>query len=83
MKGFEGYYLTIYFDSNQQGKGYFSISLQELKKKIKKNKPKLKYIISLVNENNKKMIMISKTKFIFEKIIKIKNKNYYQFKINI
>ena len=83
MKGFKGDYLTVFFDLNQQGKGYFSKSLQELKKKIKQNKPNLKYIISLVNEKNKNMNEISKKKFVFEKKIKIKNKNYKQYKIYI
>ena len=72
--GFKGYYLTIYLDPNEQGKGYFSKSLNLLNDKIKKHKPKLKYIISLVNEKNSKMNIISRFKFKFEK----KNKNKIQ-----
>ena len=83
FKNFEGYYLTVYLDPKEQNKGYFSESLSHLLKKVKKHKPNLKYIFSLVNINNSNMIEISNYKFKFIKKIKIKDNIYNQYKIFI
>ena len=80
---FKGYFLTIYLDTNEQGKGYFSKSLNLLIDKVKTHKPNITHILSLVNEKNSKMNIISKFKFKFEKKIKIKNKFFNQYRIDI
>ena len=83
FQNFKGYYLTVYLDPKEHSKGYFSKSLKQLLKKVKKHKPNLKYIFSLVNINNSNMIEISNYKFKFIKKIKIKDNFYNQYKIFI
>lgn len=83
FQNFKGYYLTVYLDPKEHAKGYFTKSLKQLFKKVKKHKPNLKYIFSLVNINNYNMIEISNYKFKFIKKFKIKDNIYNQYKIFI
>ena len=79
--GNKNYYLTIYFLPEFQGTGLLSISLDLLIKKIKKHKPQVKRLYSLVKDDNKKMLAISRKKFTFDRLIKLQGKRLNQFVI--
>ena len=61
------FYLTVYLDSEFQGKGYFSHSIKLLINKINQEQPRKDKLYSLVRQSNEKMITISNNKFKFIK----------------
>ena len=83
FKSFPNYYLSVYINPKYQGKGYFNKSLSLLLKKVAYNKPKEKFIISLVYEKNDKMNTISKKKFQYMNSIFLNKNRLNQYKINI
>jgi len=79
----KNYYRTTYIHPKHQGKGYFTKSNLLLFNKIKKHKPHLKFIISMVHKNNKKMNIIQNKKGIYINTINYSGKLVNQYKINI
>lgn len=53
------FYLTIYFNPELQGKGYFPISMKLLIEKMKKHKPHKNCIYLMVRDDNHKMNLYS------------------------
>lgn len=64
-------YLTTYFDSKQQGKGYYSKAFKLLLEKIKTHKPYCRSLFSLVRSSNDKMNLISKKQYKFIRQVKL------------
>jgi RimJ/RimL family protein N-acetyltransferase len=77
------FYLTVYMDKNQQGKGYYSSALQLLLKKIKESQPRKTRLYSLVRNTNIKMIQISNNKYDFVKEILLNGEVFTLYSINI
>ncbi len=75
------FYLTIFVSPQSQSSGVFSQSLKLLVKKIKKHKPYLNKLYSLVRESNTKMNQISDKKFTFDRCISLNKTKLNQFVI--
>jgi hypothetical protein len=78
------FFQTVFISNKYQNLGVFSKAIKLLLDEIKKHKPKMKKIYSLVRQSNDKMISISNKKYIFEKEVKIRNElfNLYSIIIN-
>ena len=77
------FFLTIYFNPKQSGKGYYSESMKLLLKKMNKQQPRKDKLFSLVRQSNFKMNQISKSKYKFIKSVKIGNENMNLYSIPI
>jgi len=65
------FYLTIYFNPESQGKGYFPISMKLLTEKMKKHQPSRNSLYLMVREDNLKMNMYSNKNYQFVSKIKM------------
>lgn len=80
---FKNYYLSIYINPKYQGKGVFSKAMKLLLERVAKHKSNIKYILSLVYEDNEKMNAISRKKYEFNGTKQIKNSILNEYKILI
>ena len=80
---FKNYYLSVYINPKYQGKGVFSKAMKLLLERVSKHKPNVKYILSLVYEDNNKMNAISHKKYEFNGTKQIKNSILNEYKILI
>ena len=80
---FKNYYLSIYINPKYQGKGVFSKAMKLLLERVAKHKSNIKYILSLVYEDNEKMNAISRKKYEFNGTQIINNKTLNEYKILI
>jgi RimJ/RimL family protein N-acetyltransferase len=69
------FYLTVYLDPRQQGKGYFTQAINLLLKKMSQYQPRKQKLYSLVRQSNENMIQISNKKFEFIKSVTLGNEN--------
>ena len=76
------FFLTIYFNPKQQGKGYYSESVKLLLEKMNKQQPRKDKLFSLVRQSNIKMNQISKAKYKFIKSTKIGDENMNLYSIS-
>jgi RimJ/RimL family protein N-acetyltransferase len=65
------FFLTIYFNPKQQGKGYYSETMNLLLDEMRKQQPRKRNLYSLVRQSNIKMNEISKAKYKFVKSVKL------------
>ena len=82
------FYLSIYFNPNAQGKGYFMESIKLLLEKMKEHHPRHNKLYMLVRTSNIKMNDISRSKFEqpvdkFQKKVKIGNDYLNQYYIPV
>jgi len=80
---FKNYYLSVYINPKYQGKGVYSNAMKFLLERVTKHKPNVKYILSLVYEDNEKMNTISRKKYEFNGTQKINNSILNEYKILI
>ena len=80
---FKNYYLSVYINSKYQGKGIYSKAIKLLLERVSIHKPNVKYILSLVYEDNEKMNTISHKKYEFNGTQIINNKSLNEYKILI
>jgi len=80
---FKNYYLSVYINQKYQGKGVYSNAMKLLLERVAKHKPNIKYILSLVYEDNEKMNAISHKKYEFNGIRVVNNKSLNEYKIYI
>lgn len=82
------FYLSVYFNPNAQGQGYFMKSIIQLIEKMKIHHPRHNKLFMLVRQSNIKMNNISRSKFMqpsdkFQRKIKIGNDFLNQYYIDI
>jgi RimJ/RimL family protein N-acetyltransferase len=80
---FKNYYLSVYINPKYQGKGVYSNAMKLLLKCVAKHKPNVKYIVSLVYEDNEKMNAISRKKYEFNGTIVLNNSILNEYKIAV
>jgi len=80
---FKNYYLSVYINPKYQGKGIFSKAMKLLLERVSIHKPNVKYILSLVYEDNEKMNAISRKKYEFNGTKKINNLVLNEYKITV
>jgi len=80
---FKNYYLSVYINPTYQSKGVFSKAMTLLLEKVSLHKPNVKYILSLVYENNEKMNAISRKKYEFNGTRIINNATLNEYKIAV
>ena len=80
---FKNYYLSVYINPKYQGKGVFSKAMKLLLERVAKHKPNVKYILSLVYEDNEKMNAISRKKYEFNGTMVLNNSILNEYKILI
>jgi RimJ/RimL family protein N-acetyltransferase len=83
FRKFKNYYLSVYINPKYQGKGIYSKAMTLLLERVSIHKPNVKYILSLVYEDNKKMNAISRKKYEFNGTRIINNKSLNEYKILI
>ncbi len=82
------FYLSVYFNPNAQGNGYFMKSIKLLIEKMKIHHPRHNKLFMLVRQSNIKMNSISRAKFLqpsdkFQRKIKIGNDFLNQYYIDV
>ena len=80
---FKNYYLSVFINPNYQGKGVYSNAMKLLLERVAIHKPNIKYILSLVYEDNEKMNAISSKKYKYNGKQKINNLVLNEYKIEV
>jgi RimJ/RimL family protein N-acetyltransferase len=61
------YSITVFIDPNFQEKGYFTKSINLLKRRVKRYRPRISYLFFQVHQSNKKMNQIMENKYEYVK----------------
>ena len=80
---FKNYYLSVYINQKYQGKGVYSNAMKLLLERVAKHKPNIKYILSLVYEDNEKMNAISHKKYEYNGTLILNNSILNEYKIAV
>lgn len=77
------FYLTVYMNPKEQGKGYYNRAIELLIKKMRKHQPGKTKLYLLVRQSNEKMNLISKKKYNFINEVKINQEKLNHYYIDL
>ena len=77
------FYLTVYMNPKEQGKGYYNRAIELLIKKMRKHQPRKTKLYLLVRQSNEKMNLISKKKYNFINEVKINQEKLNHYYIDL
>ena len=77
------FYLTVYMNPKEQGKGYYNKAIELLIEKMRKHQPRKARLFLLVRQSNEKMNLISKKKYNYFGEVKINQEKLNHYYIDI